>query len=46
MKKDKRFKIKNENSFMFLLVLLSIFTSCLFYCEKAYLFIKNLFKSK
>ena len=44
MKKDKRFKVKHENSFMLLLVLLSVFTSCLFYCEKAYLFIKKLFQ--
>lgn len=44
MKKDKRFKVKNENSFMFLLVVLSIFTSCLFYCEKVLLTIKKLFK--
>ena len=46
MKKDKRFKIKHENTFMLMLVVLSVFTSCLFYCERAYLFIKNLFKNK
>tara|TARA_R100000951_G_C2652234_1_gene184730 strand:+ start:5955 stop:6098 length:144 start_codon:yes stop_codon:yes gene_type:complete len=42
--KDKRFKIKNENCFMFLLIALTIFTSCLFFLEKIYLFIKGLFK--
>ena len=42
--KDKRFKIKNENWFILLLVMLAIFTSCLFFIEKMYLFIKGLFK--
>lgn len=42
--KDKRFKIKNENCFMLLLIALTIFTSCLFFIEKTYLFIKSLFK--
>ena len=42
--KDKRFKIKNENCFMLLLIALTIFTSCLFFIEKIYLFIKSLFK--
>lgn len=42
--KDKRFKIKNENLFFFLLILLTIFTTTLFYIEKSYLKIKGLFK--
>jgi len=42
--KDKRFKIKNENCFFAFLILLTIITSGLFYCEKAFLFIKSLFK--
>ena len=42
--KDKRFKIKNENLFFVLLILLTIFTSGLFYCEKLFLFIQSLFK--
>ena len=42
--KDKRFKIKNENWFMFLLIILAIFTTCLFFIEKTYLFIKLFFK--
>ena len=42
--KDKRFKIKNKNWFILLLVMLAIFTSCLFFIEKMYLFIKGIFK--